>query len=351
MCSLFYLKHETDEKSTKKAELFYFIATFAFIMKIRVTLSSEQLQNKQDSGLIRYFDLFSSIATESFYVLDLLQKQFCYVKTDNLFLSGFSLEEALNQGIDFYAKIIYHKDLSSWTEMRKAVLRYLKDFENELHNIDFFSCKFRLQRNYSFSPPRSLPQMVYHRMKPVLENEEWRYLICSVKSSTAKKPGNLCVYYKDGPIYKEYNLTSKRWQKKTKELLSEREKAILMLALQGKNTREIADCICKGQSTIQNQIKTLFDKLNVHSMQEAVELARNRRMVFPKQDTKQQATEPLCEKKRTSLTKGMVQRIQQYLNEEISIRQAARKEGIIESAVRYWIKKGKITIPKEKNPS
>ncbi|WP_160034749.1 helix-turn-helix transcriptional regulator [Parabacteroides chinchillae] len=39
---------------------------------------------------------------------------------------------------------------------------------------------------------------------------------------------------------------------------------------QGKNTVEIASDLCKGQYTVRNQIKSLFSKLKVHSMQEAI---------------------------------------------------------------------------------
>ncbi|MDR0573201.1 MAG: LuxR C-terminal-related transcriptional regulator [Tannerella sp.] len=90
------------------------------------------------------------------------------------------------------------------------------------------------------------------------------------------------MYNKDGLTYEEYSFTTGRWKLKTKEALTEREKAILMLAGQGKSSVEIADVLCKGQNTIRNQIKLLFAKLEVHSMQEAIECACNHRMIYPK---------------------------------------------------------------------
>jgi hypothetical protein len=71
-------------------------------------------------------------------VLNIPQKQFCYVKPDDLFLCGFSAGDALRLGYDFCSKIIHPKDLSLWTDMRKAVLCYLKDFEEKRDEIDFF---------------------------------------------------------------------------------------------------------------------------------------------------------------------------------------------------------------------
>jgi DNA-binding CsgD family transcriptional regulator len=231
------------------------------------------------SALVQCFDIFSSISTESFYVLDVPQKQFSYVKPDDFFLCGFSVEDALRKGYDFYQKIVYPEDLSLWIAMHEAVLQYLKDFEKKRDEIDCFSCTFRLQRKYSFIP-RPLPQMVYHRMKAIWTNNELRYLICSVGSSTIKEAGNLCMCNKDGLTYEEYNFTTKRWKRKTKVPLTERERAILMLAQQGKSSGEIANHLCKGQNTIRNQIKPLFSKLKVHSMLGAIEFACYHRMPY-----------------------------------------------------------------------
>jgi len=242
-------------------------------MKILEKRFFEYAQQKL-TALNLYFDIYSSVTTESIYVFDILQKRFCNIKSDDFFLCGFSLDFVLNDRFDFYSKIIYPEDLSLCIDMHNAILQYPKDFDDRLEKIDYVFCTFRLQGNYSFLN-RSLPQMVYHRMKYVCENDELRYLICSVGSSTIPKTGNLRIYYKDGLTYEEYNFITKRWKRKIKELLTEREKAILMLAQQGKSSKEIANYLYKAHNTVRNQIKYLFTKLNVHSMQEAIEFARH----------------------------------------------------------------------------
>lgn len=49
----------------------------------------------------QYLGQLSTIAPESFYVLDVLQRKICYVKSDDLFLCGFSTEDVLRLGYDF----------------------------------------------------------------------------------------------------------------------------------------------------------------------------------------------------------------------------------------------------------
>ena len=296
-----------------------------------------------DSGLIRYLDLFATISTECFYMVDVRKQQICFVRPDDFFLCGYTVEDALNQADDFYRKIIYSGDFSLWTIIRNAVLRYLDDSEEPWDEIDYFSCTLRLHRTYNFSPPNSFPQMVYHRMKPVWDKEELRYLICSLRCSMAKESGNLRMYGKDELTYKEYRIVSRKWRQITIKPLTKRERAILMLAQQGKSAMEIASDLCKGYNTVRNQIKEVFFKLQVHSMMEAIETASNHRMIYVLKQVITKMEHPPVEapRKRTRvlITDEIIQHIQQHLDNGMSVRKAADREGISESAIRYW--KGK----------
>lgn len=281
------------------------------------------------------FDQLSSAATDSFYVLDILERKICYVKPNELFLCGFSIEDALKFGYDFYSKIIFPDDLLLWTDMFQAVLRYLRNFTEKRDKVDFFSCTFRLLHKYSFiSYP--LKQMVYHQIIPFYKEGEIRYLLCFVTNSTSRKAGNLFACSKNGLIIEEYNLITKRWKLKKEELLTECERAVLMLARQGLSSKEIADYLHKGYFTIRNLIKKIFYKLNVHTMQEAVEYAVDHCLIHPYYDIEPILIDIACKRKRVLLTTEILQRIQYHLDNGESVRHTAKLEGISESAIRYW---------------
>jgi DNA-binding CsgD family transcriptional regulator len=202
-----------------------------------------------------------------------------------------------------------------------------------------------MQQGYSFLS-KPLSRMVYHRAKPVWINDQLRYFICSVVCSVEKETGNPRVYYKCGLSYEEYSFKTERWKHVKTERLTERERAILMLARQGRSSRELADTLYASYHTVRNQIGSLFLKLGVNSMLEAVVFAANRRMIFgQKQDKKkfgQLPVEPTCNRARVLFTADMLQRIQQALDNGLSIRKAARQEGIAEFAIRYWIRLGRL---------
>lgn len=241
--------------------------------------NEEFIINKQGNSFIQSFNLLSSMAIGSFYVLDIQEKRFRYVKPDSLFLCNYSVEDAMNMGFDFYSKIIHPEDISLWTNMLKIIFQYGDIIMDKREDIDHFFCTCRLQLGYLSQALDPLPQMVYQRMKPIWINNQLQYLFCFVASSTIKEAGNLRLYYKDKSIYEEYSFMTKRWSLKFQKSLTEREKAILILARQGESSREIADRLCKGLNTIRNQTKALFSKLEVHSIQEAIEVTLHHNML------------------------------------------------------------------------
>ena len=289
-----------------------------------------------DATLIRHLDMFSSIVTASCYIVDLRTRQFCYIQPNDLFLCGYSVEEALAPGYDFYQKIVYTEDLRLWASIHKAILLYIKENKDKWDEIDYFSCAFRLQRTYSFLT-RPLPQMVYHLIKPVWEGDELCYLICAVDNSTTEKAGNLRVYYKDELTYKAYSTISRHWDRKCIEPLTERERAILMLARQGKSIKEIADVLCTSFHTINNQIAELFFRLDVHSMQEAIDFALAHNIMYdpPKDSPELESLPTEAPRKRTRIliSDDMMHRIRAYLSDGLSIRETAAKIGVSASAM------------------
>jgi DNA-binding CsgD family transcriptional regulator len=299
-----------------------------------------------NSAATHPYDLISSISTESFFVIDIATGQFPYVPPNDIFLCGHSVDDAITLGIDFFEKIIHHEDLSSWKVEYKAVLRYLKDYEEAEDEMVSFSCTFRLQRKYSFHH-KPLPQMIKLRMQPIWEDNAARYLVCSIKNSTVKEVGLLRMHSKDGLGHKEYRFTTRRWKQITIDMLTEREKAILTLAMQGNDTKEIADALHRTYHTIRNQIRILFQKLNVNSMLEAIDFASNYHMIYATKDIipkpYQLSIEVSKKRNYVPLTTDVLQRVQQHLETGKNIRQTAELENVPESTIRYNIKQGKLT--------
>jgi PAS domain S-box-containing protein len=61
--------------------------------------------------------------------------------------------------------------------------------------------------------------------------------------------------------------------------LSAREKEVLLLLVQGKAAREIADTLCISYATVRNHLHAILRKLGVHSQRQAVKVALERHLV------------------------------------------------------------------------
>ena len=296
-----------------------------------------------ESSIMQLLDMVIPMVTESVYMLDLSNGKFSFIRPHDIFLCGYSVEDALRMGYSFFPQIVCRTDLPLWEKIFEAIVQYVHDCEQKGDTVDHFSCTFRLQRKYADGSCH-IPHMVYCRIKHVWHNGILRYLIGFVGNSNARETGNLRMYHKNGLTYKQYCFMSRRWKQIAIEPLTERERDILMLSQQGKSTKVIAELLCRTHHTIRNQITALFQKLEVNSMQEAIDLTNNHRMLYvPKRDitdAAQSLIESTIKQSRIKRSHDKLQRIQKHLDNGKSNRHAAMLEDVPESTIRTWIKKG-----------
>jgi len=167
-----------------------------------------------------------------------------------------------------------------------------------------------------------------------------------VSISDMRKAGNLCLYYQNSTEFEEYLPKEKRWQKKKTEHLTIREKQILQLAAQGKKGEYIASSIGVAYESLRKSLSAIYRKLNVQSMIQSVVFSINHRMLFrtEKNNLVVENTTAAKKRKRTRclITEAMFLRIQDRLDNGESVNSIAMREYIAESAIRYWIEKGKL---------
>lgn len=77
----------------------------------------------------------------------------------------------------------------------------------------------------------------------------------------------------------EYNIVSRRWVKKQMPMLTDGEKSVLTLSIQGYTMSEIADKICLSPDTIKKYRQRIFEKLDVRNISEAIVAATNNKLI------------------------------------------------------------------------
>ena len=215
---------------------------------------------------------FANMCIEAVYVIDFVKRKFHFVGCHDFFLCGHSVDEVMSLGYDFYSEIIPSKDLPLMENIHAAILQRLQTMDHP-EAINYFSFSIHIRNGSKYV-------MAYHKIKPVFVHGHLRYGICLLVNSVMKRSGHLCAYYFDNTVYDEYKPSIGRWLRHKVQLLTDREKDVLILAKQGKSHKEIADTLSITHQSVRNILTSLYNKFNVNSTMQAVIYATNRRLVY-----------------------------------------------------------------------
>ena len=80
--------------------------------------------------------------------------------------------------------------------------------------------------------------------------------------------------------YSYYSFRTNQWKHYIYSPLSKRQKEALIWAQQGLSLKETANKMNISEKTIENIRKTIFEKLGVNTIEQAIQYASNRRLIY-----------------------------------------------------------------------
>ena len=215
---------------------------------------------------------FASMSMGMVYVIDFLKRNFRFVADRSSFLCGYSAKEVLLLGYDFYSIIIHPEELPLFKKIHTAILQRLHSM-TDLGNVRHFSFVVRFKHEIGYLA-------VHHRLKPMFINGQIRYGLCLLTSSIIDTPGHLRIYYNNSINFEEYSMEDEKWKKREIPLLTVREKEVLKLVKQGRTGKEAANALGISYNTLRNIKTTIFQKLDVTSMTQAIIYANYSQLLF-----------------------------------------------------------------------
>lgn len=153
-------------------------------------------------------------------------------------------------------------------------------------NINYFSFFLRL-KNPLMKTSNNGCLTFYVKLKPLWGDNQLQYGIGLLSASVIHvKENHLFVYYKNMD-YSYYSFQTNQWKHYTYSPLSKRQKEVLIWAQQGLSLKETASKMNISAKTIENIRKTIFEKLGVNTIEQAIQYASNRRLIYhiPKKST------------------------------------------------------------------
>lgn len=208
------------------------------------------------------------------HVNDYFRQNFMYFSDNMAWLCGESAGRIQREGFGFYMKHMSGSDRQMLLELNRIGWEF----------IDGVPVESRLDYTITYDlhiVNGRRRRLVHHRITPLaLSDNGHVWLALGTISIAARSiPGDIRAKKHGSNTYYEYSIQSRRWVEKEERPLSETERDVLTLSAQGYTMSEIADMLCKSIDAIKSCKQSLFSRLNVRNISEAISLAVNYKLL------------------------------------------------------------------------
>lgn len=244
------------------------------LTKNRLGKISEQ-DHLQQQHYLEAVKSFARLTYESIYVIDYEKMAFEYVSENPLFLCGYTADEVLSMGYDFYFKNVPEKDLELLTLINEAGFDFFKKSPANAKKL------YSITYDFHLIDKDGKHILINHKLTPLfLTNDEkiWKAM-CLVSISHHKNAGNVFIHKQGTEETWELNIESNIWRKSEKPKLTKREIEILQLHAQGLTINQIAEKIFVSSDTVKYYRRRIFERLGVSNMVEALSYVVNNKII------------------------------------------------------------------------
>ncbi len=238
-----------------------------------------QIGDEQYYGLQPYIDsakAFARVSYKSLYIIDYNRMNFLYVSDNPLFLCGENVETVQQEGYDFYYNHVPEEDLEFLTQVNRAGFEFFKGVAVSERSQYTISYNFRITQKESREKI-----LINHQITPLkLDSMGNVWLaLCLVSLAPTQEVGIAYMTAVNSNSMWQFSLKSGRWKQIDSIVLNEYEKAVVRLANQGLSVGDIANEINRSEDSVKSYRKTLFQKLGVGNISEAIAVATHRRLI------------------------------------------------------------------------
>lgn len=246
----------------------------SLLTKNRIGKISEE-DYLQQQNYLEVVKSFARLTYESIYVIDYEKMAFEYVSDNPLFLCGYSSEEVMNMGYDFYFKNVPENDLNLLNQINEAGFDFLAKLPGKTKKLYSITYDFHLINH------DGQQMLVNHKLTPLFltsDEKMWKAM-CIVSISHHQKAGNVCIHKQGTDDTWELGLDNNVWRKSEKPKLAKREIEILRFYAQGLTISEIAEKIFVSADTVKYYRRRIFERLGVTNVVEALSYAVNNKII------------------------------------------------------------------------
>lgn len=208
------------------------------------------------------------------YIIDYFKQGFLYVSNNIARLCGGEAEKIKDFGYRFYIDYVPEKDLKMLLEINNSGFKLFNTLPIGERKSYTISYDFHIKRG-------KRKRLVNHKLTPLILTKDgsiW-LAICTISLAATNVPGNVIMKKPGAGTFYEYCLYTHKWEEKKEIVLSDTEREVLSLSTQGYTMNDIADNICKSVDTVKACKRSIFQKMDVKNIAEALTYAQNHQLI------------------------------------------------------------------------
>lgn len=224
--------------------------------------------------LIRAAKSFERSTYQCVYIIDYHKKDFLYVSNNIEKLCGVDAQQVKDFGYRFYIDYVPEDDLKMLLEINEKGFDLFDTLPLNEKTDYTISYNFHIKRG-------NKKRLINHKITPLVLTKDGKMWLgmCTISLAAGNKSGNVIMKKPGSDTFYEYSLDYHKWEKKQEIILSETEKEVLSLSTQGYTMNDIADNICRSVDTVKACKRSIFQKMDVKNIAEAVTYAQNHQLI------------------------------------------------------------------------
>lgn len=234
----------------------------------------EELDYSRVDEYIRSAEAFSRSTYQSVYIIDYFKQKFLYVSPNPMFLCGLTPKQMKSLGYRFYLDYVPEEEHKLLLEINRVGFAFHNQIPLEQRKDWYISYDFHIINN-------GHPILINHKLTSLALTSDGRIwlALCVVSAATHTTPGHIEMHHVGTPDYFAFNQLTRRWDKEVMPSLTDGERSVLTLSIQGYTMAEIGDIICLSPDTVKKYRRQIFEKLGVRNISEAIAAATNNKLI------------------------------------------------------------------------
>lgn len=224
--------------------------------------------------LIETAQAFARSTYQCIYITDCFSEELLYVSNNMTELCGADARLIKGSGYGLFIDLVSDSDLKMLMEISDKYHELFNSIPLQERLFYTISCDFHVNIG-------SRERLVHHTLTPIVLTKDGRIrlTLCVISLADNNKAGNIIMMKEGASTCFEYTLADHKWKQRNMVLLSDMEKEILYLSTQGYTMTDIATIICKSVDTVKVSKTSIFKRMGVKNITEAIVYAQNHRLM------------------------------------------------------------------------